>query len=232
MIAFTSEELAALFRSDVDDELPVAGDDVANLWKINTVYRYMTVAMDALARDAQGLQRVLRLPVVANEPTVPLPRQVLEIYVARLLIDGREVHPANTNDTALTCTSDYGVYHHGFQGMFKSTGTPDYYIRDYQQQALHLMSIPVKDDTLEIQCTVTIAVPVEAGMVLPFREIIDQQLILAHMKFQAYRKQDAETMDMARSDGFYAEYKNGVLARNSELRNYRSTPGQIRMNWP
>lgn len=232
MYATTADELLLAFREDVhDDTTYAAGDDSMCLWTDREIYRYMTVALDRVARDTQGLNELLRLPIVAGVGVVALPRHVLEINNVRDVLRNRALVPANTNTHGYGMTDDYGLRMYGHSSIHDSSGQPRAYIRDLQSRALNLVPVPNEAGELELQCTVTIDEMMETGVDLPFYESTDLDLALEYMKYLGYRKQDAETEDLTRSQAALTMYKGGVPARKAELNNYRRTPGAVRMEW-
>lgn len=235
MIATTADELLAIFRVDVDDPYEGVGTsspDSENLWKDATIYRYMTTACDALARRTNGLVKVATLPYVAGAETVSLPRHILHVYSARLASNNRELQMRNINETPdVGFASDYGLTPSGFSPVFNSSGTPRVFIRDYDRSALRLVPTPAEADSVIIQCSMTVAVPLSAGARLPFLDIPDQELILMYMKYLAYRQQDADTLDLARSDGFKSEWDLKVALRDVEISNIRRRPGVVRAQY-
>lgn len=235
MYATTTDELNLVFRSDVTDPLEGVSDtepDSECLWKNADVYRYMTAAFDALLRDTGVQYKVLNLTVMADSPYVTLPMSVLEIRSAYLTVAKRELEPLNLNDRSGVLRRDYGLVRpFGSPVYDDSTGTPFSYVRDYARKQLRLSPIPVADDVLEIQCTATISIPMMEGMLLPVREVPDLNLALMYMKYMAYAKQDADTLDLVRSSDFKAQFDEGAKVRKGKLLNQRRTPGVIRPQW-
>lgn len=230
MLAVTTEELAVRFRSDVDDRITDGnGSDFGCLWLDYDVYGYMTEACDALAKQTDGLYKTMLLPVVAGNGVVTCPSYILHIREARLVNINRSVEQANTNEPNYSVEKDYGLQHYGTSAIHESSGIPSTFIRDYQRKVLRLVPTPEADDTLELQCTVSITVPLSCGMPLPFMDIEDQRLLLHYMKWRAYEKQDAETEDLVRANHFASLFAEGAAERKSTLRNYRRKPGVIRM---
>lgn len=233
MLAFFTDDLATRFRSDVDDAVTDAtGSDYGCLWKDTDVYAYMTEACAAVASRTATLYRVLPLPVVAGEPLIHLPHYVREIRSARLVAGNSLVLQRNANDGAYAPHDDYGLRMSGPSELFEGRiGRPTSFVRDYDVRQLRLVPTPSEDNTLEVQCTVSISMPLCAGLPMPLRDIEDQVLVLHYMKMRAYRKHDAETEDLVRAKEYERLYEQGVVARTSELRNNRRAPGQVRMNW-
>jgi hypothetical protein len=216
VLAFTTDELARRFRSDVDDAITdVGGSDADCLWSDYDVYGYMTEACAALASAAAGVYRTIRLPFAAGAASVRLPPYVLHVREAALASDGRRVYQANASDRGRAVDTD-------------ATGAPAVYVRDLDPRVLYLYPTPVVPDAIELQCTVSITTPLDGGVPLPFMDVTDQRLLLHYMKSLAYRKHDAETEDLTRAREFERLWKEGSLDRRSELNNYRRHPPVMR----
>ena len=232
MLASTTDELAVLFRQDVDDPLEgvdAAHPDSENLWSNANIYRYMTEACDATARKTKVLNKVATWAFAAGDEVVPLPRHVLHVQSVRLASNNRELSPRNINEMPdIGLVRDYGLQPSGFSPVFNASGNPRVFIRDYDNRALRLVPTPAAADSIIVQCWITIAVPMTAGMMLPFMEVPDQALLLTYMKYLAYRKQDADTLDLQRSDAFKAEWELESSKREVEVSNIRRRPGVIR----
>jgi hypothetical protein len=233
VLAETADQLLAVFRREVKDN-PSAwqtlGDDTLCLWSDDEIYGYMTEACDALARDTKMLTDVVELDVVAGESEVALPVYILHIHGVRLVDAECDVTPANANQRRFARADDYGIAR---VSMFDTaTGTPSNYVRDYRANTLKLVPIPAENDTLELQCTVTIQDPMVSGEDLPFLEARDQRLLLSYMKWRAYEKHDAETEDLVRASKNEKDYKNGSADRELEFRNLtRNGPGLVQADY-
>ena len=230
-MATTTDELLSDFREDVAD--PLEGIDAShpdsdNLWSNAVAYRYMTDACDRLARDTNGLIKLLTVPYVVGQSIITLPRHILHVYSARLLSSNRVLKPRNVDSMEAMAISDYGIRGVGLDQMFNSHGEPRVFVRDYDQKGIRIAPLPQRADSLVLQCSMVPAVPLSAGMMLPFLDRPDQHLILTYMKYLAYRKQDSDAYDLKRSNEFKAEYDATVLDREQEIRNIRRTPGVVR----
>lgn len=232
MLATTSDELNALFRQEVDDVLQgTPPSDVDRLWKETEVYSYMTEAADAVARAVLGKYKTYQIPLVANEQTYPLPPWVLDIRFAHTLTYGQALTPHNIDDYAGFKQWDYGLPLVGSTGLFTATGVPVQYMRDYDARAIRLIPIPATADTLELQCTVGVAFPLQSGMPVPFTEIPDQRLMLIKMKELAYAKNDSDVRNDERSAMYRDDFKARAAERGVELRRIRRAPPTMRMEW-
>ena len=232
MLAFSTDELVTRWRSEVVDKITdVNGSDEDCLWSDYDAYGYLTEAVDAVAKLTDGLYKVVRLPFLAGDQMVRLPSYVLDIREARLVNTNRPVDQANANDTNYGWVLDYGMKWLGASALHEGSGEPTHFIRDFEAKALRLVPHPLVADTLEIQCTITTATFMEAGVPLPFTDIEDQRLLLHKMKALAYLKQDAETEDLARAKLFAALFEQGAMDRKSALQRMRRKPSVMRFNW-
>lgn len=232
MLASSTDELARVFRSEVSDEVTDQdGSDYGCLWKDWEVYGYMTEACDAVATRTDTSYRTIHLTFAAGDETVRLPPYLLEIREVRHLERDAKLDLLNANSPSFGEIDDYGAPRGRYSGLFGQTGRLRAVVRDYDASALRLVPTPQDAGTLEIQGTVTLAMPLAAGMPLPFQDVKDQRLVLDYMKAQAYLKQDAETEDLTRASLFDARFRDGVEARKVQLRNVRRAPPTVRMNW-
>lgn len=232
MLASSTDGLAGVFRNEVDDKVTDQdGGDFGCLWTNAEVYGYMTEACDAVATKTSTAYRTIRLPFEAEQSKISLPAYVLEIREAHYVERNTELEQLNANEPQFGGTDDYGIQRGRFAGLFGQSGTPRAFVRDYDTRGIRLVPTPTVLGTIEIQCTVTIAAPLEAGMPFPFMDVKDQRLVLHYMKSLAYLKQDAETEDLTRASSFAALFRSGVEERAAQLRNNRRSPGTVRMNW-
>lgn len=214
MLAATTDELEKRFRSDVNDVKTAADNsDFGCLWTDADVYGYMTVACDALAKRTQGLYKTIPLAITPGEAWVKLPSYVQHIREAHLLSRNTRVVQTDAADVDFASPS----------------GVPRLFIRDYDRRSLRLLPAPAAPDTLEIQASVSITMPMEAGIPVPFTDSEDQQLLLVKMKSLAYLKHDAETEDLTRARFYLQLFEQGALDRMSMLGNLRRTPPVMRM---
>lgn len=221
MFATTADELLAFFRAEVKDQAE------PYLWESWEGYGYMTEAFDKVLKEANVKYQTLSLPITAGNKIVALPAKVLHIRMASL--DGTLLSPVSANDIAGS-TSDYGLVTHQLAGLYDGTGVPSAYVRDYEARNLRLIPEPVATGTLELQCTVTLAEPMEDGAALPTTDSEDLRLVLHFMKHLAYQKQDAETEDLTRARLHGDMFEVGVREREVSLRNYRRPPGVVKMH--
>lgn len=224
MFAATTDELLSVWRREVDDTAE------PYLWSHDEGLQYMTEAVDMTAKATLGLNRVLHIPYDVAQAVVPLPANVLHINTALLVGARRALHEVNSEEW-VSGPSDYGACSHQYAFAADSQGIPRSYLRDYERRALRLIPIPIAADTLELQCTVTLATPMVSGAMLPFRDSEDLRLVLLYMKKLAYEKHDVETLDLQRARDFGAQFEALALRRKSDINSYRRAPGITRVDW-
>lgn len=231
---FTSvDELLKRFRREVDDPLEGYDDshpDSESLWKTHELLQYMNEAVDATAKRTLGLLKTVTLPYKAGNPVVPLPSCILHLRGVLDSASKSQLAEKSFDTPGLDPNTDYGVVHAaGVPGQ--GSGTPYWYTRDFERRALVLTPAPAADGALELHCAVTLSVPLSCGVQMPFEDYEDQRLVLSFMKSLAYAKQDADALDLSRSQAFRAEWERGVYTRSADVLNMRRPPGVIRMNW-
>ena len=215
MIADTVNDIINVFRSDVDDVVS-SDDDV--LWTAADALRYATEAADAVARATQRLYEIIDISVVADTSYVALPARVLNIRHAVLVTAKKKLRIENLNEQS---GSD----------LFDNSSEPCYLVADYRVGSLELFPVPTENDTLRLQCSVTIAAALDVSDDMPFADAADQRLMVTYMKYLAYMKHDAETFDLERAVAYKASFDDMAARRNAEIRRHRRRPGAVRMNW-
>lgn len=233
MLAYTSDDLAKLFRAEVGDSITdTQGRDNDRLWKDWEVYSYMTEAVSAVMSRTDTRQKLMELPVIRGQRDVRCPSYIEEIRSIARKSDGARLTSYGANAESFGCRDDYGMATNGWSDLNGTASGPiDSYVRDYASGFLRLVQIPNRDDTLLVQCVVKLSVPLECGMPLPILDVEDQRLALEYMKARAYRKHDAETEDLRRAVSAEQWFETKVEERKSHLRNIRRPPGVVRMNW-
>ncbi|MBT9153396.1 MAG: hypothetical protein DDT39_00053 [Firmicutes bacterium] len=229
MLASTVGELITLFRSEVDDPVRFEGDDGALLWKQADALAYFTEGLDRVLKRTETLYRQAALPVVAGQRLVRLPPTVRHIRDAVLRSTRRQLYEINANDPArFFAASDYG---RSLLVADDSPGAPTAYTRDLNANGLWLDRVPPAADTIDIQFSAVLAEPLGLDDDLPVTDAEDQRLVLTFMKYRAYAKQDADTVDLRRSELFRVEFERHLSERAVDLRNVRRAPGTVRIEW-
>ncbi len=233
MLAFSTEDLAKIFRAEVGDEITdVQGRDDDRLWKNWELYGYMTEAVNEVMSRTDTRQKVIELPIIKGQRDVRCPSYSTEIRSITRVADGYHVDQRNANARVFGIHDDYGLQARGYSELNgTATGRADVFVRDYIPGFLRLVSIPAENDVLRVQCVVKLSVPLDCGMPLPIADIEDQRLALEYMKARAYRKHDAETEDLVRAQSAERWFEAKVKERAAKLRNNRRKPGVVRMEW-
>lgn len=216
MLAYTTDELARLFRTDVDDILQATCGDEDCLWKEVDVYRYMTQGADAVLRIVAARKRFFEVPYAAAVTQLRIPAGIQHIIGAKL-----------ANGTALGIIDATDL----FNSNFVETGTPTHFFWEPDARFVRLHPIPSEAGTLGLYAQAGLSSPLVAGLPVPLNEIADQALVLMFMKARAYEKHDAETLDLDRAREFQAQFNDAVSDREVELRKFREEPPCVRMNW-
>lgn len=201
--------------ADVDDD----GQPRDTLWSDDDLLSYLNSAAERLASDTLGLRKGFTFQVEAGNPRIPLPAsKILDIYSAGWNVPdfGTKIHDLKWFDLGDSIlTDDYGQILR-VQPDYNTTGNPRYFTRDFEDDTLRLYPIPAVAGVMTVFAYV---VPDQlfAGSVVPFRSNKDWDLLLLWAKNLAYRKQDADTVDLTRADAYRSEYLSTVLDRRSEL---------------
>lgn len=224
MLAQTVDDLATIIRSDLDDPIRVGTGDADCLWKDADIYRYMTEAVDAVMNDTGIKNRRIVVPFTADSPYARLPAGVIGVESVAIT-GGGTLQMVNTNSTA------HGALSRPVNIAPTSVSVPTTFTYEDNLKRLTLDPTPAVDGTLDVFATMTIGSPIFAGMPMPVTSVRDQSLVLLYMKSLAYRKHDAETLDLGRSNEYLAMYKEASVDRESEIRKQRRAPGVVRMNW-
>lgn len=228
---YTVEQLIDDFRSDVFDrpDIDDAGEERDTIWSADDILRYLNSACARLASDTLALRRRFEFPVAAGASTIRFPYdEVIEVLSMAFAIPGlgrRRVLREFDLDTGV-CADDYGLQVYELPDL-DAVGMPGYYTRDYDNTFLRLWKVPMYAGVLHAQAIV-LPQPLYPGMPLPFTSVQDRDLLLMWMKKMAYAKQDADTLDMQRSESFEKEYQRHVLDRKSEIDRIRRNGGFVR----
>lgn len=233
MAIITSSDVINRFRSDVDDPLrgPSTSSDDDCLWSNGEVNAYLADAVERVASETLQLFKTFTTGVAANQPIVKLPSAftVQDIEHVLLVNERRYLEPRNT---------DGGFGHHGDYAspwVLYATkwefqvGTPVYYVRDMQANALRLVPIPTVADTLTI--TASVIPTYTCGAPLPFSTLRDQHLVLLWMKKLAYSKHDADTYDPQRADRCQSEFDALATKRKYEAQRVNRAVQPVRFSW-
>lgn len=229
----TVEQFIDAFRSDVFDRADVDDDGNARdtLWSDADILRYINKAATRWATDTHALRRRFVIEFAADQATAAFPYDfILDDLTVSFSIPGlgrrRTLRKFDIDEGV--CRDDYGntyVEHIDLD----ASGQPSHFTRDYDDRLIRLYPIPHIAGVLNASAIVT-PQQIYPGMPLPASNQIDLDLIMMWVKKEAYAKQDADTLDLARSQAFEAEYKRYVLDRRSDIDRTRRDAGLMKSN--
>lgn len=228
----TVDQLIADFRRDVFDHGTVDEDSdvvVDYLWSDDDVLRYINQACAQLASDTLALRRRFTLSVASGQALVRFPYdEIIDGLQVSFAVPGvgrrRVLHQFNMEEGIYV--DDYGLEIYAIPD-YDAVGFPTHYSRDFDNSFLRLWRVPDVAGTLEAYA---IVLPSELypGMPLPFSAMQDLHLLMLWIKHLAYAKQDADTLDLQRSNDFAAQYRAMALDRRSEIDRIRRDGGVMR----
>lgn len=228
----TADQFLEDFRSDLGDRADVddAGQPRDTLWSDADLLRYLNSAAARLASDTLALRKTFSIPVEAGNPLLPFPYwRVIEFITAGFNspMYGTQTYDLRQYDMDEGIwRDDYGVQIQ-IQPDYNTTGTPRHYTRDTDGNFMRLYPIPQVAGVFTAIAYV-LPSPIQAGMPVPFQAQQDWDLLLLWAKNLAYRKQDADVLDLTRADAFRSEYLVTVVDRRCEIDRIMRNGGIIR----
>lgn len=229
------DQLIEDFRSDVADRADVDANGNARdtLWSDADVLRYANSAQTRLAADLLSVRKNFTITLEAGKANYRTPYVLKEIVRARMTYPstgttGKLLDPFDLNDGFVE--DDYGITYFTTRDLETRTGQPRYYTRDYDPAFLRLYPIPDDAGVLYVNASVE-PQTLYPGMPLFFESREDIDLLLQWMKNLAYRKQDADVLDLTRADGFKREYLQAMPRRKADVDRDTRDGGVIRSNW-
>lgn len=216
-----SAELYDTFRSDVVDTAR------PYLWTDEDVYRYMDAAYRMFVRLTGGIadfttEEVVKLNLITGEDVYSLHPSVLRIMTITLDSTGEEVSVINAADmpTLYNSVNDYGQLRK--LSMNNLPGAVRWVVQGMQKNKVKVIQIPMADDSLSMYL-----------YRLPLTHIVDDKhdlgevdddhhtYLLDWMKSLAYKKQDAETVDKAKSEKAEADFTKYCAQVRREWERYK-----------
>lgn len=213
-----SSELYDAFRSDVVD--------IAKpyLWSDDEVFRYMADAHSMFVRLTGGIADITsdatKVDIVAGEAESTLHPSILRIMSARLASGYQEVKVINMTDLQSYSQTDYGAVRQ--ITLDDQMGDVRFMIIGQQKGVCRWVSVPALDDTALLHIY-RIPLTVATGPDMEFTDVADEHHIhlLDWMEHLAYKKQDAEAFDTARSDRKASDFKTYCSFVRSEWERYK-----------
>jgi len=193
-----SQDLLCVFREDVADEA------VPYLWSNAEIYRYMNDAYFMFVRLTGGIpdgsSSVTTLLAAAATATTPIDKSILRIRTARNVTDNNcPIRVINIQDVDSMTSDDYGVVRYGADATLP--GPVRYLISGEEEGYVRWAQLPVVDTTIHI-----VVERLPRFTITRDRQRLDgvreehHYHLLKWMRHLAYRKQDADTFDLAKSD--------------------------------
>jgi hypothetical protein len=192
-----SHELLGTFRCDaVDDVEPY-------LWSNGEVYNYINDAYFMFVRltggIADGSSAVTTLTAAEEVETTALDESIMRIRTARNVTDNKPIKVINIQDTDELTTEDYGIIRN--VSDLTTIGSVRYMIIGEEDEYVRWVNIP--DSEVEIQLVVErlplIPITRQRQRLLGVRPEHHYHL-LKWVRHLAYRKQDADTFNLVKSD--------------------------------
>ena len=193
-----SHELLETFRCDVVDDVE------PYLWSNSEVYQYINDAYFMFVRLTGGISDatsdVTRLTATQGEATTALHSSIMRIRKATNVTDANHtIRVINTQDVDNLVDDDYGVLRSINQ--IDTPGTVRYMVIGEEDELVRWVNVP--DATVEVQLVVErlplVRITGKRQKFIGVREEHHYHF-LKWVRHLAYRKQDADTFNLAKSD--------------------------------
>ena len=218
----TSDDLYALFRSDVVDAVaPYLWSDTEVWGYMNDAYRMFARLTGGIPDASSALTRLTLTPGVATNTVSPL---ILRFRSAYLLSDGTELKIINEADLPRLATSDYGQVNPARRNLL--TGKVTHMVTGMDRRAtsgtVRWVYIPDAEDTVQLSVQRLPLETVESGFEFPEIGEEHHEHLMLWMKARAYGKQDAECFDRGRRDEYTQAFRTYCAEAKAEWNRYRS----------
>jgi hypothetical protein len=190
-----SHELLGTFRCDaVDDVEPY-------LWSNSEVYRYINDAYFMFVRLTGGIpdgsSSVTQLTATADVPTTAIDPSVMRIRTAKNVTDNRPIKVINVQDEEDLVSDDYGYA----LSASDASGPIRYMIIGEEEDYVRWVNVPVVDTEVRLVVERLPLIPITRARQL-FSGVREEHHyhLLKWVRHLAYRKQDADTFNLVKSD--------------------------------
>lgn len=191
-----SQDLLCAFRDDtVDDVEPY-------LWKSREVFQYMNDAYYMFVRMTGGIpdgtSEATQLTATATEATTPIDPSVMRIRTAHNTTDNKTIKVINVQDVDTLTDEDYGVIRNANPTL---PGSVRYMIIGEQEDYVRWVNVPIVDTQIQLVIERLPLLPITQPK-QRFTGVRDEHHyhFLKWMRHLAYRKQDADTFNLVKSD--------------------------------
>ncbi len=193
-----SHELLQRFRCDaVDDVAPY-------LWSTEEVYRYINDAYFMFVRLTGGIpdgtSAATQLTAATGIATTPLHKSVMRVRTATNVTDNnREIDVINIDDVEELTTEDYGVLRR--MNRIDVPGPVRYMIIGEEEGYVRWVNVPSYDTTVQLVIERLPLIPI-TGKQQQLKGVRDEhhEHLLKWVRHLAYRKQDADSFNLIKSD--------------------------------
>lgn len=186
----TVDELVHFFRADISDTIEPF------LWSDVEVLVYANEARDQFVRSTGGIADELRIPVVKGVPTASISPAVLNFRYAYITYNNTNLPFVNEGQLP---TPKYG---YGMRSGAVTDTRPGRLIAieiGNQPDVIRWIPCPMEDDTCVIGVYRLPSAPLVAGGEITEVQAHHHRRLVEYMKFLAYGKHDAETLQNTKS---------------------------------
>jgi hypothetical protein len=201
-----SHELLQAFRCDVVDDV------APYLWSSGEVYNYINDAYYMFVRMTGGIpdgsSDVTTLTALAGEATTPIDPSIMRVRTAKNVTDNnRPMTVINVQDEDVYIDDDYGLLR--TMNLSDTPGTVRYMILGEEDDYVRWVKIPDVDTTVKLVVERLPMIPITRAQQLFSGVRVEHHYhLLKWVRHLAYRKQDADTFNLVKSD----EERNDFIA--------------------
>lgn len=229
----TVRQLIETFRKEVDDPYvpggQVADPDADSLWKDSEIFGYIDEAQIELSRRTLMFNESKQLSFQANDEFLDHPKGYIEHRFA-YAIDGTNRHPMlfrSVEEMEQAITDDYGL-RTTTDWITEAGWPPRFLVGDYVHGKFKMVPKPDKAGSiLLLYYSHPVLNPVGMSQQLSFDQPHHTRALLHWMKALAYAKQDAETLDLQRSQQFEVAFERAARGIDSDEKRGRRKPGTV-----
>jgi len=213
----TVNEIIALFRTETADiEAPF-------LWTEAEVVTYLNDAYVMLARFLGGVpdstSAICTVEYVANEKAITLDKSIIRIVRAFRVSDGVEMNVIENTDTPLVRDASGNLT---LLRVGSSTGLPEFIVMGADPLTAGIHPVPVANGSINMHVRRIPTTALVVGTAQPDDVRAEHHIhLIKWMKSMAYRKQDAETIDMDKAqlnEALFLQYCSQAVHEQERMR--------------
>ena len=192
-----SHELLCTFREDSLDNVE------PYLWSDAEVYQYINDAYSMFVRLTGGISdgssSVTLLTGLADTATTPIDPSIMRIRTAHNVTDNKQLKVINIQDAENLSDEDYGIIRN--IGDLTTIGSVRYVIIGEEDDYVRWVNIPAVETTVQLVVERLPLIPITRAR-QRFLGVRDEHHyhLLKWVRHLAYRKQDADTFNLVKSD--------------------------------